>query len=153
MWKKVYVDGQKCPEYILVDDGSGDPDPEKETINYNLSFVSNYTSELGEYIRCNYQIVTAENDILDSDFVKLGDGNLDAKSTDRSKLLSGQVNINITENYETVRLRLNNQNLPEEFSYRSYYWANNRIAESNPTDFSKWNKTNKSFKVMSQRIC
>ncbi len=152
MWKKVYVDGQKCPEYILVDDGSGDSDPVKETINYNLSFVSNYTSELGEYIRCNYQIVTAENDILDSDFVKLGDGNLDAKSTDRSKLLSGQVNINITENYETVRLRLNNQNLPEEFSYRSYYWANNRIAESNPTDFSKWNKTNKSFKVTGQEF-
>jgi len=149
MWKKVYVDGQKCPEYILVDDGTG---PVGETIDYNLSFVSNYTSELGEYIRCNYQIVTTENDILDSDFVKLVDGNLDAKSTDKNKLLSGQVNINITENYETVRLRLNDQNLPEEFSYGSYYWANNRIAESNPNDFSKWNKTNKSFKVTGQEF-
>ena len=150
IWKKFYIDGQKCPEWRLVDDGSGDPI--NETINYNLSFVSNYTSELGEYIRCNYQIVTAENDILDSDFVKLGDGNLDAKSTDKSKLLSGHVNINIAENYETVRLRLNDQNLPEEFSYGSYYWANNRIAESNPNDFSKWNKTNKSFKITGQQF-
>jgi len=150
-WTKKYIDGQKCPIYELEYDGEIDPPPPVIS-DYNIEFTSNYTNELGEFIRCNYQIVDVRNDILDSDFVKLSHGNLDNKKTDVANTSLGYVNINIVENYETVRIKLNEQNLPELFSYECVYYANTKIAKENPNDFTKWNKVNKSFKISGKEL-
>jgi len=122
-------------------DGGGD-----KTIEYNVEFISNYTSELGEFIKLKYEIVSAANDIVDFGDLKLSVGNIDTKSVKESLLTNGEVNLNIFESYETARLVLNNNNLPEGFSYLKFYWAPKAVAAGN-TDYTKWNEVNKFFKV------
>lgn len=141
------------------DTGGGDTEP--TIVAYNIDFVSNYTSELGEFINLDFQIVDSKNDILDADVCKLANGNIDERSTDEKRLTDGTVNLSIRESYETARLLLNSQNLPEGFTYSNIYWApkavwertKNEVFTPGQNDIEQyaqslgWNKVGKFFKV------
>jgi hypothetical protein len=142
-------------------DGGGFYAIDPVIVNYNIDFISNYTNELGEFINLDFQIVDSTNTILDSGICKLSDGNIDERSTDETRLNSGIVNIKINESYETARLLLNSQNLPEGFTYANIYWApkviwertKNEVFTAGQNDIEGyaqslgWNKANKFFKV------
>jgi hypothetical protein len=138
----------------VISDGDDDDiinDP--VIINYNIDFVSNYTNALGEFINLDFQIIDRKNDIVDSGTCKLADGNIDERSTDETRLTAGTVNISIRESYETARLLLNEQNLPEGFTYQNIYWAPKTVWEKTKADSSVpgealgWNLAGKFFKV------
>ena len=131
--------------------------------SYNIDFVSNYTNEIGQFIKLKYQIVSDKNDILDFGDVKLDVGNIDAKQIEESLLLKAAVNINIEEYYETARLVLNSQNLPEDFSYINFYWAPKTVWEktkdtvfkapgSELDDYTAWKKVDKFFRVSGEEF-
>jgi hypothetical protein len=132
-----------------------DPPPLGIAVPYNIDFVSNYTSELGEFIKVNFQIVSSKNDIVDTGDCKLSHGNIDEKFVDEKLLTDGTVNLNIFESYETARLVLNTQNLPEGFTYSDIYWAPKTVWERNKDIFVNnttntydgWNRVGKFFKV------
>ena len=148
-----------------TDDGGNpiDPPPLGIIRSYNIDFVSNYTNEIGQFIKLKYQIVSDKNDILDFGDVKLDVGNIDAKQIEESLLLKSAVNINIEEYYETARLVLNRQNLPEDFSYINFYWAPKTVWEktkdtvfkapgSELDDYSAWKKVDKFFRVSGEEF-
>jgi len=124
---------------------------DNETIEYNVNFVSNYTNEIGQFIKLKYQIVSSTNDILDTDDLFLDDGNIDPKSIKKSILSNSKINFEISEVY-TNPILVNQNNLPEGFSYSEFYWAPKSIADRFPTDYSKWNLAGKAFNVSGQEF-
>jgi hypothetical protein len=137
----------------VVSDGDDGDIIDPIIINYNIDFVSNYTNTLGEFINLDFQIIDRKNDIVDSGTCNLADGNIDERSTDETRLTAGTVNISIRESYETARLLLNEQNLPEGFTYQNIYWAPKTVWEKTKADSSVpgealgWNLAGKFFKV------
>lgn len=124
---------------------------DNDTVEYDINFVSNFSNELGDFIKLKYQIVSETGDLLDSDDVLLSDGNIDAKSIKKSILNKGHVNLEVSEFY-TSQILVNQNNLPEGFSYSQFYWAPKALADRFPNDYSKWNLAAKAFRVPGQEF-
>ena len=153
----------KKDDIILPDDPPYPPDRypiDPVLIDYNVIFVSNKTAQLGDFIKLNYQFVSNRQDILQGGGdVLLSTGNIDEQSVDELYLSRGTVNFNITESYETARLTLNRQNLPEGFGYTAFFYAPKEVyertwkelnrADVTPEDYMSrgWTMVNKSFEV------
>lgn len=131
----------------IIKDPIDDNPPTDETVSYNLNFVSNYANEIGNYIKLKYQIVSPGGDLLQRDDVLLSDGNIDSKTIKKSALINSKINLEISEFYETARILVNQNNLPEGFSYSNFYWAPKVIADKFPADYTQWNKVAKAFNI------
>jgi hypothetical protein len=107
--------------------------------NYEIAFNSNFKNELGDILKLDYKIVNG-SDIVDSDSLKLS-----SSDTDGKKISSA--NIEKSEIYFTI-----NGSLPAGFSYTKFYYTSKNIAETYPTDFSKWTETTINFKVSAKEL-
>ncbi len=115
---------------------------QESLVNYEIVFTSNFEKQLGNNIVLNYQIVDSNNNIIENENLKLINGNTDNKRIAKSILNNGSVNINITEV----------GGLPDGYSYSEFYYTNKRTAERNQDNFSRWTKTNKSFKITGKEL-
>jgi len=98
-------------------------------INYEIIFISNLQNEVGHLLTLEYNIVSGDT-TLDTDKLTLSDYNTDNKQLLKSNLTNGNVSLNIKGD------------LPANYKILKIYWANRKIAETYPNDFSKWNVGN-----------
>jgi len=99
-------------------------------VNYEIILVSNLQNEIGDLLSLEYNINSGDT-ILDTDKITLADYNTDNKQLLQSKLKNSDISLNIKEN------------LPTNYKILKIYWANRRVAETNPNDFAKWNSSDK----------
>jgi hypothetical protein len=125
---------------IDVDDPVNDPTIEDYLVGYEISFGSNFNDTLDKILKLKYQIATDTNDIATAGEILLSDGSTDAQQLKKSILNAGSVNFEIAGE------------LPSEYSYLNFYWANSTVAQKNKSDYSNWNKVEKFFKLPSKEL-
>jgi hypothetical protein len=119
---------------ILLESSPTNPSPNPVVvdylINYEIIFISNLQNEVGDLLSLEYNINSGDV-ILDTDKITLSDYNTDGKKLLNSKLKDGNISLNIKGE------------LPANYKILKIYWANRKIAETNKTDFTKWNSSNR----------
>jgi len=108
-------------------------------INYEIIFISNLQNEVGDLLSLEYNI-NSEDVILDTDKITLSDYNTDAKQILNSKLTNSNISLNIKGE------------LPANYKILKIYWANRRVAETNKSDFTKWNSSNRTVTIPASEL-
>ncbi len=108
-------------------------------VNYEIIFTSNLQNEVGDLLSLEYNINSGDT-ILDSDKITLTDYNTDTKTLLKSSLTNSNVSLNIKGD------------LPTNYKILKIYWANRRIAETNPNDFTRWNSSNRINTIPSSEL-
>jgi len=104
-------------------------------INYEIAFTSNFTNELGDLVKMNYQIFYKDG-LVDEDVITLQDGNTDNKQLQNSVIKDAEIAVNIQTD------------IPIGYAVTNYYYTTKTNAvNSDGGDYSKWTPTVSSFKV------
>ena len=111
------------PENPTPDDAVLPVDP---LINYEIAASSNLENEIGDKIKIKFEIRFTGGKIVDSGDLLVSDKNTDNKSTQKSNLLNGTLNLYLEDTS------------PENYSITKIYYTNKLIATNNPTDYTKW---------------
>ena len=131
--KEVKVDGNPLPNT----DPLGD-----QLISYDVKFLSNFKTELGDILKLKYEILSQGDDVLGGGTVSLKTGGTDKKQIKQSLIKNG-----------LVRATIEGQ-LPKGFSIKNIYYANNQIAKTYQNDYSKWKDIKQyiSFDILSGEL-
>jgi hypothetical protein len=128
---------------ILLESSPTNPSPNPVVvdylINYEIIFISNLQNEVGDLLSLEYNINSGDV-ILDTDKITLSDYNTDAKQLLNSKLTNSNVSLNIKGE------------LPANYKILKIYWANRRVAETNKSDFTKWNSSNRIITIPASEL-
>ena len=100
--------------------------PVDPLINYEIAASSNLENEIGDKIKIKFEIRFTGGKIVDSGDLLISDKNTDNKSTQKSNLLNGTLNLYLEDTS------------PENYSITKIYYTNKLIATNNPTDYTKW---------------
>ena len=100
--------------------------PVDPLINYEIAASSNLENEIGDKIKIKFEIRFTGGKIVDSGDLLVSDKNTDNKSTQKSNLLNGTLNLYLEDTS------------PENYSITKIYYTNKLIALNNPTDYTKW---------------
>ena len=114
---------EPTPENPTPDDSVLPVDP---LINYEIAASSNLENEIGDKIKIKFEIRFTGGAIVDSGDLLVSDKNTDSKSTQKSNLLNGTLNLYLEDTS------------PENYSITKIYYTNKLIATNNPTDYTKW---------------
>jgi hypothetical protein len=125
---------------IDIDDPVNNPNVSDFLVGYEIAFSSNFNGELDNILKLKYQIANDTNDIVKAGEILLSDGSTDAEKLKKSILNVGSANFEIVGE------------LPSDYSYLNFYWANSTTAQANKTDYSNWNKVEKFFKIPSKEL-
>jgi hypothetical protein len=118
------VETNPTPQNPAPDDVVLPVDP---LINYEIAASSNLENEIGDKIKIKFEIRYTGGAIVDSGDLLVSDKNTDNKSTQKSNLLNGTLNLYLEDTS------------PENYSVSKIYYTNKQIAEKYPTDYTKWN--------------
>jgi hypothetical protein len=128
---------------ILLESSPTNPSPNPVVvdylINYEIIFISNLQNEVGDLLSLEYNINSGDV-ILDTDKITLSDYNTDGKKLLNSKLTNSNVSLNIKGE------------LPANYKILKIYWANRRVAETNKSDFTKWNSSNRIITIPASEL-
>ena len=128
---------------ILLESSPTNPSPNPVVvdylINYEIIFISNLQNEIGDLLSLEYNINSGDV-ILDTDKITLSDYNTDGKKLLNSKLKDGNISLNIKGE------------LPANYKILKIYWANRKIAETNKSDFTKWNSSNRIITIPASEL-
>jgi hypothetical protein len=117
------VETNPTPQNPAPDDAVLPVDP---LINYEIAASSNLENEIGDKIKIKFEIRYTGGEIVDSGDLLVSDKNTDNKSTQKSNLLNGTLNLYLEDTS------------PENYSITKIYYTNKLIAGNNPTDYTKW---------------
>ena len=115
---------EATPQNPTPDDGNLDLDP---LINYEIAASSNLENEIGDKIKIKFEVRFTGGAIVDGGELFISDKNTDNKSTKKSNLLNGTLNLYLEDTSS------------ENYNITKIYYANKLIAAKNPTDYTKWN--------------
>ena len=115
---------EATPQNPTPDSSTLDLDP---LINYEIAASSNLENEIGDKIKIKFEVRFTGGVIVDSGELFVSDKNTDNKSTKKSNLLNGTLNLYLEDTSS------------ENYSITKIYYANKLIAAKNPTDYTKWN--------------
>jgi hypothetical protein len=117
------IETNPSPQNPAPDDAVLPVDP---LINYEIAASSNLENEIGDKIKIKFEIRFTGGEIVDSGDLLVSDKNTDSKSTQKSNLLNGTLNLYLEDTS------------PENYSITKIYYTNKLIATNNPTDYTKW---------------
>ena len=109
------------------------------SVNYEIIFTSNLQNEVGDLLSLEYNIVSGDTSVA-SDKITLFDYNTDNKQILKSILTNSSLSLSIKGD------------LPTNYKILKIYWANRRIAETNPNDFTKWNSMDKISTIQASEL-
>lgn len=132
-----------APPTITITPTPTNPSPDPVVVdylvNYEIILTSNLQNEIGDLLSLEYRVGEGDN-ILDTDTITLADYNTDSKKLLKSLLTNSKLSLNIkgqfTSNYKILKI----------------YWANRRVAETNPNDFTKWNVGNQINEIAASEL-